>query len=839
VTRGSGYVLLLRAGELDSARFERLLDDGRLALAAGNAPRARRALRQALALWRGPALGEFAYDDFARAEAERLEELRLAALEERIEADLALGDGERLIPELRARMERYPLRERAWGQLMLALYRAGRQAEALECFAEARRVLVEGLGLEPGEELRRLQAAILQQDPALALGRRADGRRTNLPAPLGPLVGREHALAEISALLRSGRLRLLTLTGAGGSGKTRLAIEAARALLDEFANGVFLVELAPLQDPALVPLLIASAVGVKPRPGEPLQQALRQRLADEELLLVVDNAEHLAGVGPLLVELLESAPYLKAMVTSRAVLHVSGEQVYPVAPLERDAAAELFVVRAQAADPTFKPRAADARLVAALCERLDRLPLALELAAPRIRTLTLEALHARLAERLPILTGGPRDLPMRQQTLRATLDWSHRLLTPGERQLFRRLSVFAGSFTHEAAEAVSGADLATLDALVEQSLVSRVGDVRLVLLETVREYARELLEESGERAEVQERHARYLLGLAQSANLTIEAEGPMKHELVIAERDNIRAALDWAHSSGKTELGLELAVALENYWVTSGSPEEGRRRLVALLGSAAPVSPEVHAHAVRALGNVNVILGRLEEGRNDFEASLDEYRLLGDERGVAVVLHRLATQELRRGDLERARALAEESLHLSRELGFVKSEAVALGQLATVEVAAGADDRALALLVRSAERCAATGFLWYQARMLMTIARLLLRRDQVDEARERLREAVALLRRMDDVPGSIHALALFVQIAVRNGDYAAAGRVVGAIEAEEMRGRHGQWEQIRSGLEDDLRTAAGPSFHGGREIGRRLTFAQAIEDALEHGPAAV
>ena len=835
VTRAPGYVLTLEPEELDSARFERLLAEGRAALAEGSATRARRSFGAALELWRGPALADLAFEEFARTDVARLEELRLAALEERIESDLALGRHDQLVPELGALVDRYPLRERLWRQTMLALYRSGRQAEALECFARARRTLGDELGLEPGEELRQLQAAILRQDDELAL-EPTDSRRTNVPAPLTPLLGREDELADLLGLLRSTDARLISLTGVGGSGKTRLALEAARAVVEDFANGVFLIELAPLNTADVVPAAIATVLLIPPAAGETPAATLARRLGNEELLLVLDNAEHLPAVGPLLHDLLEAAPRLKLLVTSRTVLHLSGEHVRRVAPLRPEHAVELFLEFAHAADPQSAPGPEEASLVAEICARLDHLPLAIELAAPRIRTLSLESLHERLVHRLPLLTGGSRNLPARQQTLRDTLDWSYDLLDDSAQRLLARLGVFAGGFTLESAERVCAEGLAepvldSLTALLEASLVrQRARAVRFQLLETIREYAVERLDASGEAEAIRRRHAEEVLRLAEAANLNIESEGEMRHELVIVERDNVRAALDWALAAGEFELGLQIAAALENYWVTS-APVEGKLRLGELLEQAGDVTGELRARALRAQGTAAVSFGEYEEGQRLIEASLAEYRRLGDERGVGIVLQRVSGHAIQRGETAQVRALTEEGLRLHEKLGFRKGESVGLGWLGMLELREGNDERGFELIEQGILLAAETGFTFWQARLLTELSGLLLERGLYSASEERAREALALGARIADRQGTVTALAQLAGVAAEAGKTGRAGKLWGAIEAEEERGRVGSWEDQRDAIATSVLAHAGPAFDAGRAEGRELSLQQAVEYA--------
>lgn len=448
VTHGQGYVLRVEPGAVDLERFERLVERARAespAAAAGT-------LREALSLWRGPALADLPEAPFARPERERLDELRQAALEQRLEADLTLGRHDELVAELESLVDEQPYRERLQRLLMLALYRAGRQAEALEAYQRARRAFVDELGIEPTPALQELERAILRQDSALAA---PPALRTNVPAPLTPLVGRQLELAAATALLRGRDVRLLTLTGPGGIGKTRLAVETALELGADFRDGVCFVDLSPLREPDLVGAQILRALELSEQPGRPAVATLKDALRDRQLLLVLDNFEQVAQSGPLVTELLAGAPEAKSLVTSRAVLHVTGEHEYPLPPLAlpdpvqrgaealaRNDAVELFTARARAVAPGFRLTAENARVVAAICVAVDGLPLAIELAAARTRVLSPEEMLERLTERLELLVSGPRDAPERQQTLRATLDWSFELLDAEEQRLYARLAVF-------------------------------------------------------------------------------------------------------------------------------------------------------------------------------------------------------------------------------------------------------------------------------------------------------------------------------------------------------------------------------------------------------------
>ena len=635
-TRDAGYMLEISGGLIDSVRFERLLDEGREAGRAGNHALAGSLLRRGLALWRGPAFGDLAYEEVAHAEAERLEELRLVASEERIAAELAVGLHVELLPELQVLARAHPLRERLQAQAMLALYRAGHQADALEVYRSTRALLANDLGLEPEAELRDLHQRILRHDPSLAVPDAADqAPPASLPVPPNPLRGRERELRDLHELLSNDDVRLLVLTGAGGSGKTRLAIAAARESAASFSNGAVLVELAPLREPDHLLGAISNALGIQSVPGAPIE-ALSEALGSREELLVLDNIEHLRPAVGGLVELLARAPRLKLLVTSRVVLHVSGEHVYPVDPLPVDAAVALFLERARGADARFDPDTAEVRTIEHICDRLDRLPLAIELAASRVRSLTPSELAGRLEARLTLLAGGPRDLPARQQTLRATLEWSFELLGADERDDLVRLSVFAGGCDLAAAEAVVGTTFERVSTLVDHNLLVRtVGEYgsRYSLLETIREFAAERLEASGEAEELRRRHAEYALVVADSLGLSVDESSRWveeRHGSAAVEQDNMRAALDWALEADP-ELGLELAVALEQFWITT-NPAEGADRIGALLERSGDCSPSLRARALRDLGGCIQISGGGVEAANALRGEPRDLRTPGATR---------------------------------------------------------------------------------------------------------------------------------------------------------------------------------------------------------------
>jgi predicted ATPase/DNA-binding SARP family transcriptional activator len=546
ITTPADYRLRVRSGELDAERFERLVADGRRALATGRGEDAAAELREALALWRGPPLADLASAPFAPAEIARLEEQHLAALEVRVDAELAAGRHSELIGELQQLTTQRPWRERLHAQRMLALYRSGRQADALEAYRHAREVLVEQLGIEPGAELHDLHEAILAHDPGIdappaAASRLSDGPRASLdargdstlPAPPNRTIGRKHQLAAVGERLRTASIRLLTLTGPGGVGKTRLALEAARAVEADFADGACFVSLAALQRPEEVPAAVVSALGITLLAGESPNQAAERFLAAKHLLLIADNFEHVLAAAPFIGALLGSCPALTVLATSREPLALHAEARHPVPPLSLpelgtpddtetwagEDAVTLFRERARAHDPAFDLSDGNAAAVAEICRRVDGLPLAIELAAARSGLLS----PAEIAERLDVALGAPgaaaRDAPARHHTLRATVDWSYELLSDGEQACFVRFAVFAGGATIEAAQTVTGADLDTLDHVVGKSLLVRRRQphtaTRLQMLETVRAYAAERFAVAHDGDAVRERHYRHFFAVAE------------------------------------------------------------------------------------------------------------------------------------------------------------------------------------------------------------------------------------------------------------------------------------------------------------------------------------
>jgi predicted ATPase/DNA-binding SARP family transcriptional activator len=655
VTRAPGYALMVGPDQLDLHRFERLVQEGDRALADGRRLEAAQALRDALALWRGPALADLAYEPFAQTEVARLEELRLGAIEKRVEADLALGRHADLVAELEALVAENPLREGFRRQLMLALYRSGRQAEALAAYQDARRTLLDELGIEPGPSLQRLERGILRQDPDLERRGPAAGGPTTLPSELTTFVGRERELDELRTTLTRSDVRLLTLTGAGGSGKTRLAAQAAREVADDFADGVVYVRLAALADASLVTRTVAQTLGVPESAGRPLLESLIIHLEAKEQLLVLDNFEHVLPAALDVAGVLAACPRVRVLATSRIPLRVQGEHEFEVPPLDvppeeaelpelvASPAVQLFAERAQAIRHDFAVDEENGPAVGELCTRLDGLPLAIELAAARTRVLSPAAMLARLQDRLELAAG--RGRPSRHRTLRTSIAWSHDLLGERERALFRRLAVFRGGCTLAAAEAVdvsSSDTFATLTSLVQHNLVktrwSVDGEARFEMLETIAEFAREQLAESGELDEVRRRHTAFFVDLAEAVEPHLYDDGRAPSMLVLGdERDNIRAALAWSVEHDEARLGLRILAALWlMYWTQFNEGLEWAERLLPL-PSAAPPTPEragaLFTAQLCAAGGGDLVLSR-QRG----EEAVVVARGIGDDKLLAFAL---------------------------------------------------------------------------------------------------------------------------------------------------------------------------------------------------------
>ncbi|MER7000781.1 BTAD domain-containing putative transcriptional regulator [Streptomyces sp. NPDC000410] len=803
VSRAPGYQLAPGEGALDADRFAQLAARART---AGD-PRVRAGLlAEALELWRGPAFADFAEETFTRAAATRLEEDRLVVLEEQAEARLDSGEHARLVGELAELVERHPLRERLRAVQLRALYRSGRQSEALAGYEDLRTRLADELGLDPSPELAELQRAMLQQAPELAGSPASPARaRTNIPAPFTGLIGREDEVADVRELLAT--RRLITLTGPGGVGKTRLAVAVAEQLKGTFPDGEWLVELAGVGgDPAEV---VAAAMelrddgvwGVRPE-GERAPDAaerLAQVLRPKRLLLVLDNCEHVIDEAAALAErLLRSAPGLVIMTTSQEPLALAGETLWAVPPLAPGDAAGLFAARASAAAPGFVVDASNSAAVEAICRRLDGIPLALELAATRVRALGVHRLLERLDDRFRLLSAGQRGAPARQQTLRAMIDWSWELLGEPERAVLRRLAVHAEGCTLEAAEEVCAGDgvdagdvLDLLVRLVDRSLVVAADGPRYRLLESVSAYCVERMREAGELEPVRRRHLAYYTDLAVAAapELRGRAQGTWLARLD-AESANLRGALEGAVERGApgdvrdaqggavhgqaghggadygeaghggAEYALRLVDALAWYWILRGRLGEGLRSVTAALALPGG-DPALRARAGVWRAGLAVLTGDGTDRVARFEEALARCEKEGDPALVAWARWFLSHALCGTGDFLAGEELTEASLDGFRELGERWGEAAALA------------DRSVQRLLRG-DLAGAEG----------------------DAGR-----SVELFGDVGDACGRLWSVYPLAAVAEIHGDYGrAARRWQGGLDTAEAFGLHTQAADLLSGL---------------------------------------
>jgi predicted ATPase/DNA-binding SARP family transcriptional activator len=1025
-SRAPGYLVEIDPDQLDARRFERLLDEGRKARARGDAAEAAACLREGLALWHGGALADLADEPFAGVEAGRLEELRLVAIEERIEADLACGRHHELVAELEALLAEQPLRERLWGQLMTALYRSGRQADALAAYQRARSLLAEQLGLEAGEELRALEQKILRHEletvpesigeyglpsgtvtllftdiegstrllhelgerytdvlaehrtllrdafsrhHGVEVGTQGDGffvafaraddavaaardaqealargavrvrigihtcepvltdegyvglevhraarimaaghggqvllsqptrelldaaadvrelgehflkdlpeslhlyqlgegdfpplrtlHRSNLPVQLTSFVGREEELEELVRLLP--QTPLLTLTGVGGCGKTRLALEVAGSALARFSDGVLLVELAGLTNPEFVPDAVGGALSAQERAERPAVESLAERLRSQALLLVLDNCEHLLDAcAELAGQLLSVCPQLRILATSREPLALPGERVYRVPPLSvagsdeetvdvaASDAVRLFVERASAAgwEPDWSPETLGT--VASICRELDGLPLALELAAARTHVLSVEEIADRLDDRFRFLRYWRRSPEPRHETLGATMAWSYDLLSDVERALLRRLSVFAGGFTLDAAAAICldddlDAALELLTRLVEGSLVltdAVDGKTRYRMLETVRHYAAERLAEAGETEETRSQHAAYFLELAERVAswemIDVHPAGAWSADL--EEADNLRVALGWYVDRGVADSSLRFVCWLRSFWGSTDRIAEGMRwceRALALDGEPAAKS---RAQALYAAGTLSLLADDLARAGELLDQSLHLFEQLGDKLWLASVLNSRAGVHHLAGELEAARLAYDASLREFGDLSRHGGVAAATHGLGQVYRDLGDREKARSLLAAAAdahgERDDRTGL----ATTLHSMADLELDDRQFAVAAERYRESLSIMRELGThQPCTTHCLAGLAAVAAARGDAEGAGRLWGVVQR--LEGERGfklnHFERVR--YEQIIATVAGGAgFDEAVSTGRAVSLEQAVDYALMH-----
>ncbi|MFI6228950.1 BTAD domain-containing putative transcriptional regulator [Micromonospora echinospora] len=802
----AGYRLVAEPDLIDARRFERLLAEGRAALAAGDPSAGHRAAEQALALWRGPALLDVTDAPFAQAEIARLGELRLVAAETRVEAMLALGDVTGGVAAARALVADHPLRERGVAHLMLALYRDGRQSEALATYHEARRLLVDDFGLDPGDELTALAQAILRQDPELLTApppgapvtvppvgpvtsptadpsttpSTAGSVRSRLVLPLDRFVGRDRELAEIRQQLAT--YRLVTLTGPGGSGKTRLAREVCRRL----PQPVYVVELAGLHDAGLLEATVAQAFGLAVLAD---LDAVAATVGDAEVLLLLDNCEHLTeALADVVLRLLTDLPGLRVLATSQRPLGVGGERRFPVPPLPVDTmAVELFLDRAGAVAPDWTCGPEEHEVVTRICARLDGLPLAVELAAAQMAVLSPAQILDRLGRSLAI-TGTRPDLPERHRSLERTIDNSYRLLDGTQRDLFARLSVFADTFDLDAAETVAGAGadvLTPLTGLITGSLVATTGATaaprRYRMLEILRAYADRLLGPL-DRERLRHRHLDWALDLARTADRGLRGPDALRwYRTLGAEQANTRAALAFALAADQPLAGMRLATDLSWFWYHRGHLREGIRWLRDTIDATPGAPPVDRARALTALASLLYLAGRLEESGTANRAALDLALTAGDPAPVARAYIYEAYYLAMRGRAAEAAAAGENGVRYARRSGadWLLSEALSTnGYLARargdLETAAATLDEAIRVGTGIGYRWSVSSSHWFRAKVAADAG-------AADEAYRAALTAARGLDHLEDVTGWLAALHLLAGTLGMTGRATDGAVLLGAV----------------------------------------------------------
>lgn len=787
-------------------------------------------LTEAVTLARGSFLAGFSlpdspnFDTWQTFETESLHRELAGALDRLVQLLIQLGDNtDQAINYARRWLALDPLQEAAHRQLMQLYASAGQPAAAVRQYQACVQVLKEELGASPAAETTALYEAIKANHlPLVSPVAAPDGGATgtpqfspnpknkprfeyNLPAQPTPFIGRQQEVAVVGRLLtqESPQIRLITLTGAGGTGKTRLALQVVAELLDYFDDGVFFVPLAGLNDPDLLAPAIARQLDIREGGSQPVLQILVSALREKHLLLVLDNFEQLISAAPLIADLLAAAPRLKVLVTSQALLNLRGEYEYLVPPLRlpdrtqpwslpelsQCEAVQLFVERAQAASTSFTLTAENGPIVAEICHRLDGLPLAIELAATRVKLLPPQTLLNRLSRRLTVLTGGPQDMPARQQTLRNTIDWSYSLLNPAEQTLFNRLSVFVGGFTLETADAICNSNEAAeqvldvlegVTSLLNKSLLTHQGgsggQPRFRMLEIIREYALEQLEESGQLEALQRQHAHYFAAQLDQIGLDFQFFGDLRLDWAEEEHDNIGAMLAWSLARpDEIELGLRMIGILYWFWYRRGYLSEGRawcHRFLALTGQERRTKGQ--ASFLMGSGSLALMQSDLAEAKEQLQESISISRELEAEGCLGSALLAWGVLALYQGDSAAAQRAFEETLAIGKRLNLWWFIADSLLNLGNAAITCGDYITARNWLEQAAAVAKEGNKIWLMANVLNNLGEVARIQGDYRQAKQSYEESQTLFRKTGDKPDIARSLHCLGYVAQHQGDYAQA-----------------------------------------------------------------
>ncbi|MFJ5695043.1 BTAD domain-containing putative transcriptional regulator [Arthrobacter sp. NPDC093125] len=866
VSRPGGYMLTVTEEELDLLRFHEQVGAGEMAVQAGDLVGGADYLRQAVELVRPPAFPDLADIEIFRPELDELEETRLDVYQNVIDVELALGRHGTLVGELQSLVARHPYRERLWASLVLALYRSDRQADALAACRSARQVFIEELGIDPGSRLRQLERSVLQQDASL-MAPAADGHRRirqrldNLPAELTPLVGREAELDGLCSLFVAEGCRLVTVTGPGGTGKTRLALAAAGQLSARMADGVCWVNLGPLTQTQQVPGAVAAALGLEDRAGADPLKIVTGFLRSRRLLLVLDNFEQLEGAWPVVLDMLTAAPGLRILTTSRRPLGLRAEYEYELAPLalppldpplpphvlQEVPAVKLFLTRGRAARPHFNLNSNNSAVVTRLCRRLDGLPLAIELAAAQLRHRSESELLDGLELSLAALPAAFRDLPDRQQTLTATIAWSYQLLGEAERQLFDQLGVFAADPTVAAVSCICGPapeaasaveDLLTV--LARHSLLRRYTDLagasRVSMLHAIREFARDHLRLLDHAATVRRRHAEFYLSLAEAVSPQLWGQDQVDaFRLLHADAPDLREALLWATGpDGSTDLALELVGHLWRYWELTGDVAEQCEAALKLLARTPNAPPSLKAPALSGTATLCWMLGRNDEAAGLHDRSRQAFLNAGNGQGVAWATMCLATQAAERDETVTAQRLAAEALSLPE--ASPRTRIAALIILGLLALYSGDPARALDLCRECVERARPLGDRSLLANTLVNLADSTEQAGDYDAAEQLLYEALGAALELGAQGHVVPILESIAGVYVKQRRFEQAIRVLAAADAHRTDRGHPLYAAEQRRIESIItkaRAEAGPIPFGlAWAEGKTLTLTQIVNEVL-------